>query len=163
MTSTMLLVLERPSKFIFRFVWKCTVPEVRAKSVWSEPTPMFLPGSIFVPRCRTTISPIPTFCPSERFTPRYLGFESFRLCAVPPAFVWAIELNAVYRIRYTVYRITTHKHAHTTRTCLKNQAFYRNNNRGVGNDSYHIIYRIWLIWARTTVDVRECSTASFNY
>src|SRR3989344_8780109 len=53
---------------------------------------MFLPGSILDPRCRTIISPIETFCPSARLTPRYFGFESFRFLAVPPAFVVAMKL-----------------------------------------------------------------------
>src|SRR3989344_2330649 len=122
----------RPSKFVLRLERKCTVPAVCAKSVWSTPTPMFLPAMIAVPRWRTIISPIPAFWPSARLTPRYFGFESFRLCAVPPAFVWAIVLNTVYCIRYTVYRIEIHKYGEYTGSVAQNQELGRYCGRGMG-------------------------------
>src|SRR3989338_11015793 len=139
-------MLERPSKSIFLFERNRTMPSDIAKRVWSVPTPMFFPGRIFVPRWRTIISPITTFWPSDLLTPKYLGFESFRLCAVPPAFVCAIALNTVYCIRYTVYRIEIHKYGEYTGSTAQNQELGRYCDRrvGVGCDSRS--YRLCILW-----------------
>src|SRR3989338_5071086 len=156
-------VLERPSKSVFLFERKRTVPADIAKSVWSVPTPIFLPGSIFVPRCRTIISPIPTFCPSARLTPRYFGFESFRLCAVPPAFVWAIVLNTVYCIRYTVYRIEIHKYGEYTGSVAQNQELGRYCGRGMGTAHCCALGRLGLVRARPIIGIGECSCPRINH
>ena len=67
-----------------------TTPVMRAKRVWSRPTPTLLPGNICVPRCLTRMVPALTACPAKRFTPSRFDWLSRPLRLEPPPFLCAI-------------------------------------------------------------------------
>ena len=102
-TETIFLGTVFPLKCYFRLLENFTTPDVNANKVWSFPTPTFVPAIILVPRCLTMIEPTCADCPSASFVPKYLGFESRRFFAEPPAFLCAIMY--VHSFQKNVYSI----------------------------------------------------------
>jgi len=90
MMFTTFTFLEVPSKFCFLFEPYFTIPSFKAKTEWSLLSLVFVPAVKLVPLCRTRIEPAFAVCPSYNLTPKYLGFESRRFLAEPPAFLCAI-------------------------------------------------------------------------
>src|SRR5437763_15307522 len=85
-TNTRPLVLVRNS----------TLPLIRAKSVWSLPTPTLRPGCHLVPRWRAMMLPASTSSPPKIFSPRRCPAESRPLREDPPAFLCAITASATH-------------------------------------------------------------------
>src|SRR5438445_5242712 len=65
---------------------------MRAKSVWSLPTPTLFPGRTLVPRCRTMIVPASTRAPAYSLTPSRWPALSRPLRVEPAPFLCAISL-----------------------------------------------------------------------
>ena len=67
-----------------------TAPSTSANSVWSRPTPTFLPAWNLVPRWRTMMLPALTTWPPNTLTPSIFGCESRPLRVEPPPFFCAM-------------------------------------------------------------------------
>src|SRR5580658_7246906 len=67
-----------------------TVPSIRAKIVWSRPSPTLLPGCHLVPRWRIRMLPAMTLWPPDFLTPRRRPSVSRPLRDDPPAFLCAM-------------------------------------------------------------------------
>src|SRR5882672_1005231 len=68
-----------------------TTPVTLANSVSSLPQPTFVPGLIFVPRCRTMMEPPGTSWPPKTFTPSRCALESRPFLELPSPFLCAIR------------------------------------------------------------------------
>src|SRR4249920_1474333 len=85
-----------------------TTPVTLANSVSSLPQPTFVPGLIFVPRCRTMMEPPGTNWPPKTFMPSRCALESRPFLELPKPFLCAIRYldhdlaNLDFRVGLTV-------------------------------------------------------------